>query len=68
MTQLCGRECALHWLIDFNAHVGNFSESYIVCVKTRFGRGQRLKPHLFYLCYGTAEAVPHKDLTLLIQI
>ena len=32
------------------------------CVAIRFRAGQRLKPHSFCILYGTAEAVPYKDL------
>jgi hypothetical protein len=67
VTQFCGRESGCHRPIDFCAHAGNFPEGYRVCVKTRFGRGQRLKPHLFYIRYSTAEAVPYKDSVVATQ-
>ena len=34
---------------------------------TRFRAGQRLKPHSFCILYGTAEAVPYKDLAVATQ-
>jgi hypothetical protein len=36
-------------------------------VATRFRAGQRLKPNSFCILYGTAEAVPYKDLVVATQ-